>query len=89
MNEFHHSKCSSKKQYVSALQILWTGKRMLQSYYQQRSLYNQTRASLINIRYNHPCSNVILWNAKQQYVHDIWAQTKIHYFTHNSSTLRL
>jgi len=29
MNEFHHSKCSSKKQYVNALQLLYTAKRML------------------------------------------------------------
>jgi len=29
MTEFHHSIYSTKKQYVSALQILWTAKQML------------------------------------------------------------
>jgi len=86
MNEFHHSKCSSKKQYVNALQLLYTAKQMLHNA-QQSSLYNQTRTSLVNIRSNHPYSNVVLWNAKQQYVHDIWDQTKPHHFTHDVSTL--
>jgi len=69
-NIVHHYSCFAQLTAVSPYTLQYTGSCI---------------ASLINISYNHPYSNVILWNAKQQYVHDIWDQTKSHHFTHNFS----
>jgi len=90
MNEFHHPKCSSQKQYVNALQLLYTAKQIL-----HHTIINKLNKAhyTTKLEFLSSISDIIIhtqtlyWNAKQQYVHDIWDQTKSRHFTHNFSTL--